>query len=241
MPNDFFRFRQFTVYQDRAAMKVCTDACLFGAWVASFIDLAPARILDIGSGTGLLSLMLAQQWPAEIHAIDIDRDAYVQSRTNFGNSPWSGRLQAMEKPLQEYDAPDPFDLVICNPPFYTHDLKSPDEQRNVALHDTALSLEGLLGAAVRLLNGTGFLALLLPERRAVHLEQMLHQFDLVMIRKCGVKQTPAHTPFRYMYLIARGRGDDLLPETDVVIIRDSNGDYTDRFRKLLKDYYLFEK
>src|SRR6476620_3970566 len=139
MSNTYFRFRQFTVHQERTAMKVCTDACLFGAWVASEIrneDLE--RVLDIGAGTGLLSLMIAQNSDAVIDAVEIDDHAYSQVVDNFSSSPWNDRLRVHHCSVQQFEPGCKYDLVISNPPFYEHSLRSPDSKKNMAMHSTHL-------------------------------------------------------------------------------------------------------
>ncbi|MBA4166660.1 MAG: methyltransferase, partial [Chitinophagaceae bacterium] len=147
MPNSYFRFRRFTVWQDRCAMKVCTDACLFGAWLANEVHDA-VHVLDIGTGTGLLSLMFAQNSSASVNALEIDKDASVQAAENFNSSPWAYRLKVIDKSVQDYTAAFPgtslYDLVFSNPPFYSNDLKSSDSRRNLAQHSEALSLEELV-------------------------------------------------------------------------------------------------
>src|SRR5688572_8352762 len=177
MPNTFFRFRQFVVHQEKATMKVCTDACLFGAWVASRgTALAPRAVLDIGTGTGLLSLMVAQKINAVIHALDVERGAFLQARDNFAASPWTDRLKIFFGPVQTFEPPNSlYDLVISNPPFYHNDLKSPDDGRNIALHGTALSFEELLSGARTFLHEQGFFAVLLPYEKAAGFLELAHK------------------------------------------------------------------
>src|SRR5688572_30396977 len=128
MANNFFQFKQFIIYQDKCSMKVCTDACIFGAGIANIISNSESRIsncLDIGTGTGLLSLMIAQKTSALIDAIEIEEDAFNQAKENFSNSSWSQRLRAFHTDVKHFNSPLKYDFIISNPPFYQNDLISP--------------------------------------------------------------------------------------------------------------------
>lgn len=232
MPNNYFRFKEFTVNQERCAMKVCTDACLFGAWVAENAS-GVTRVLDIGTGTGLLSLMLAQKSEAVIDAVEIDEEAYGQATENFAGSPWSDRLQVFHQRIQDYGA-GPYDLIISNPPFYEGDLKSNDDKRNLALHSEALGLEGLLQAVKRLLTDDGKFAVLLPFHRGEYFENLVAKYGFSVEKKVFVQQTPSHPSFRIMYLVS---GLTAVPDVLSITIK-SNNQYTESFSHLLKDYYL---
>ena len=150
MPNQFFKFKQFTIDQDQCAMKVCTDSCLFGAWVAEYLEQEKnslKTILDIGTGTGLLSLMLAQKTTANIDAVEIEEAASLQASNNFLASPWNNRLQVYHAPIQLFKPihPKSYVFIICNPPFYENNLKTDNQLKNLALHSEALSLANLIG------------------------------------------------------------------------------------------------
>ena len=147
-------------------MKVCTDACLFGAYVADQVKTKAANnILDIGTGTGLLSLMLAQRVPALIDAVEIDEAAYQQAKENFEQSPWKERLFAFNTDVTKFETEKKYDCIISNPPFFENDLKSNDSNKNNAKHDTSLSLDKLLQVVKKLLNDDGIFAVLLPYHR----------------------------------------------------------------------------
>ena len=132
MSNTYFQFKQFTIHQDKCAMKVCTDACMLGAWTAGKLGGSGINnILDIGCGTGLLSLMLSQKINASIDAVEIDADAAKQAGENISASPWAANIRVIHTSLQEFMPKKKYDLIICNPPFYENDLRSEHENKNV--------------------------------------------------------------------------------------------------------------
>lgn len=226
--------------QENCAMKVCTDACLFGAWVAGMLNSTENKILDIGTGTGLLSLLLAQKIYGEIDAVEIDEQTYAAARQNFTSSPWSGRLKAIHSSVQEYLPGYKYDFIISNPPFYEKDLKSDDEKRNLALHSSGLDLPELLLSVKRLLKDNGRFAILLPYKRSKEFERLAETKEFSITRKVVVKPTEYHSVFRSMYLAENGKSDnDAL--VDEIIIRGIEHEYTEQFYALLKDYYLFDK
>jgi tRNA1Val (adenine37-N6)-methyltransferase len=237
MPNTYFRFRQFTVHQEKSAMKVCTDACLFGAWVADVVEGTGGSILDIGSGTGLLSLMLAQKTAATIDAVEIDNDAFTQASENFSASAWHERLSAHHLPVQQYHPADKYDLIITNPPFYANDLRSENEKRNVALHGISLSFDDLLASVDSLTRDNGMFTILLPYRRCSDFELLVKRSGWNIYKKAIVKQSTEHKPFRCMYMLSRLA---VSKNTEEISIR-AGSSYSKRFNDLLKDYYLFEK
>ena len=230
MPNTYFRFRQFTVHQHKTAMKVCTDACLFGAWIAAETGNEKIeRVLDIGAGTGLLSLMIAQQTGALIDAVEIEENAYAQASENFAASPWNDRLKVHCTSVQQFDPSYQFDLIISNPPFYENDLLSPDKQKNLAMHSTQLGVDELFSAVKRLLSPGGKLGMLIPYFRVEEIERKISESKLFIIKKVAVKQTENHSPFRCMYLLS----DVFFAFSErKIIVKD------EEFSMLLKNYYL---
>lgn len=232
MPNSFFRFRQFTVHQEHCAMKVCTDACLFGAWLAP--QVYENSILDIGTGTGLLSLMLAQRCSATIDAIEIDEAACRQASENFAASPWAVRLNIFNGAVQDFTGKR-YELVVANPPFYETDLKSAHFKKNLALHSEALTLEELTVHGVRLLERPGRLAVILPAHRAAAFKAMMSE-TMYLQASCLVKQTPQHAIFRTYFIFSTQKVSQ--PSEETIIIRNDEKEYTSRFAELLHDYYL---
>jgi tRNA1Val (adenine37-N6)-methyltransferase len=159
MPNPYFSFKQFTVYHDRCAMKVGTDGVLLGAWA----DVVSARnILDIGTGTGLISLMMAQRCNARIRAVDIDADAVEQARGNVAASPWQDRIEVELQDICHFTSETLFDVIVSNPPYFTDSLKCPGKQRNIARHTDFLDFDKLAGSAARLLHPEGVFSVIIP-------------------------------------------------------------------------------
>jgi len=237
MPNPFFHFKQFTVHQDRCAMKVCTDACLFGAWVAREIagDDVVSNILDIGTGTGLLSLLLAQKNNASIDAVELSTDAASQASENFVASPWKSRLKIHHCDIRRFDPAYQYDLIISNPPFFEDDLKSEDEHRNTAMHSTTFTLDELLKQIKRLLKQNGAAAVLIPFHRNNYFENILELNGFFIKEVMQVKQTVRHTFFRSMYIFTKysqGKNEG------EITIQNEEKQYTAAFAALLKDYYL---
>ena len=183
MASACFRFKQFTVWHDRCAMKVGTDGVLLGAWcpvdsrASSSKSFKGFKVLDAGTGSGLIALMLAQRIQgAQITAIDIDAGAVEQAKYNFGISPWSDRLECHQQALQELEGEGLYDLIISNPPYFQDSLKNPDSQRAMARHTDTLSYEELLKHSARLLTKEGIIALVLPieaEQQIITLAQSL--------------------------------------------------------------------
>jgi len=233
MSNSFFKFKQFTVQQDRCAMKVGTDGALLGAWA----DCEGAnRILDIGSGTGLISLMLAQRSElSEIQAIDIDEGAYRQSVVNFENSIFSGRISVLHTAFQEFSTDDKFDLIVSNPPFFSDSLKSPDRSRNAARHNDVLPPEYLIARSVELMSPRARLAVIIPTDRFADFHRLALQNQLFPCRQTTVFSLPHKPPKRilleYANYSVESRNDSLLIET-------SPRQYSEEFIDLMKQFYL---
>ena len=243
MANSYFQFKEFTVHQDRAAMKVSTDACLFGASVADICSEWDENysVLDIGTGTGLLSLMLAQQFKGLITGVDIDPAATQQASENFAASPWASRLRAVHKDIREFHGD--YDFIIANPPFYSNDLKSPDYLRNQARHSDTLDLEELFDSIRHLLTPNGTVAILIPFHRLNELIANASEFicwNLILVR-----QTPNHKLFRAIVFLSYANPDThpglrsgLVGDAIKELTIQEQGAYTPEVLKLLKPYYL---
>ncbi|HXB32483.1 MAG TPA: methyltransferase [Puia sp.] len=236
MRNGYFQFKQFTVRQDQCAMKVCTDACILGAW---FADKAPAyaRVLDIGSGTGLLMLMLAQKHKGEIRGIEIDLDAFHQLKENISQSPWRQLFKVYPGDVRSFSFPEKFDFIISNPPFFENDLPAASAAANLARHSKELTLSELLEAIDTNLSNTGSFGVLLPYHRTAWFEEEAStRYGFILKEKLLVRQTPRHDFFRSILHFSHTRDNFIL--TTELTIQDNDGAYTEDFTELLRDYYL---
>jgi tRNA1Val (adenine37-N6)-methyltransferase len=236
LANTYFQFKQFTIHQEHCAMKVCTDACLFGALVYRGPQQGKYRVLDIGAGTGLLSLMFAQKNPnAFIDAVEMDEAAAKQAAENFDASPWRERLKVFRADILEFTHGHNYDLIISNPPFFENDLRPSDAARANAMHESSLSLPQLLRAVRLHLSPDGLFGVLLPAHRVMEFEEHAAERNYHINRKIMVKQSPGHDHFRGI-LFFSGRKVD--PEVTEITIRSKEGVYSDEFIRLLKEYYL---
>ena len=232
-----FTFKQFTVNQDKCAMKIGTDGVLLGAWCP--IDNRPFSILDIGAGTGILSLMLAQRSNAEqVDALEIDEEAYEQCVENFENSPWSDRLFCFHAGLDEFieEPENEYDIIISNPPFYSEDYKSNDSQRDLARFQEAMPFEDLTEAANLLLSENGIFAVIIPHKEEEKFIDLCAQVELFPVKVTRVKGTPTTEIKRS--LLAFKRYELPVLEADELIIETSRHQYTEEYIELTKDFYL---
>ena len=231
-----FQFKKFTVNQDRCAMKIGTDGVLLGAWCP--IENNPFSVLDIGAGTGILSLMLAQRSNAEqIDAFEIDENAFEQCVENFESSPWSNRLFCFHAGLDEFiDEPeDEYDIIISNPPFYTEDYKTDNEQRDLARFADALPFEDLVEAANLLLSENGIFAVIIPHKEEETFIALAKEWDLFPFKITRVKGTPTTEIKRSLLAFSRIRKKT---EIDELIIETARHQYTEEYIFLTKDFYL---
>jgi tRNA1Val (adenine37-N6)-methyltransferase len=223
-------------------MKVTTDACLFGAWVAGEVRTVKPevrRALDIGAGTGLLSLMLAQQFDIMIDAVEMDKPAAEQATENIALSPWKEKINVMKGDIKDFtdELAAYYDIVISNPPFYEKELKSAKDQKNIAHHDEGLRLDQLLPLIKNRLLPTSRFYLLLPYKRRSETEILFKKNNLFFLKKVLVRQSVNHNYFRI--LIAGSLHNDFETEESELSIRNDKDQYTPEFTKLLKDYYLY--
>ena len=231
-----FQFKQFSVAQDRCEMKVGTDAVLLGAWSA--LDHMPNTILDIGSGTGILALIMAQRSTAElIDALEIDADAYEQCVHNFETSDWGDRLFCYHASLDEFvdEIEDTYDLIISNPPFYTDHFKSRNEARNKARFEDALPFEELLTSVSKLLSVTGQLNVIIPFSEEINFISLAKNVDLYPIRILRVRGQEESPVKRSLISFTFQENKIEVSELTIEITRHH---YTHDYINLTKDFYL---
>lgn len=234
MPKPSFHFKQFTIEQDRCALKVGTDGLLFGAWV----DYDGAkRILDIGTGTGVLALIAAQRCAtATIDAVEIDDAAAEQAAGNAAASPWRDRVRVHRMDVRKMNASEPFDLVICNPPYYADYSRSPDVRIDLAKHGGELRFSDLIGAVDRLLAPQGMFNVIIPLNREREFLHEAQRIGLYPVRRCTVRYV-AHRPPKRV-LLALDRSGTPVQDDELTIEATGPFDYTPRYRSLIADLML---
>jgi tRNA1Val (adenine37-N6)-methyltransferase len=232
-----FLFKKFTVEQNRCAMKIGTDGVLLGAWTP--IENNPYSILDIGTGTGIIALMLAQRSAAEqIDAVEIDEDAYEQATDNFENSPWSDRLFCFHAGLDEFveEPEDEYDLIVSNPPFYSEDYKSSNEQRDLARFQDAMPFEDLIEAAALLLSENGIFSVIIPFKEEEKFLALAKDYELFPLKITRVKGTPTSEVKRSLLAFSRNEISNF--PINELVIETARHIYTNEYIELTKDFYL---
>jgi tRNA1Val (adenine37-N6)-methyltransferase len=234
--NNHFQFKQFRIVQERSAMKVGIDGVLLGAWA----DPSGAeRILDIGTGTGLIALMMAQKnGTAQIDAIEVDLEAFQEACLNIQQSDWSRRVKAWHCSFQEFAERKgyKYDLIVSNPPFFTNGAKAPVENRAQARHSDSLPLDVLISGAAGLLRENGRIALVLPVESLPEATQLADLNKLVVSRLCRVKPNPVKPDFRI--LIELKNTNCAIRESKLMIEFEKHHDYTLEYKELTKEFYL---
>ena len=244
MSNNYFQFKRFVVRQERCAMKVGTDGTLLGAWARG-----GQRVLDIGTGTGLIALMMAQRCPdAQVTAVDIDADAVRQARENVAESSFAERITVVEGDINTLTIPNSgnhishlspliyhFDAIVCNPPYFNDSLTCPDEQRTTARHTTTLTYRELMAAVARLLSDDGEFSVVIPFDCKVRLEAEAALAGLSKTRECSVKTTPRKAPRRFLLAF---RKHPVAVETTEGVLETEPGQRSDWYHALTNDFYL---
>lgn len=226
MSNDYFAFKRFVVHQQRCAMKVGTDGCLLGAWANG-----GQRILDVGTGTGLIAMMMAQRFPASsVTAIDINADAVLQARENVVGSPFREQVTVQQADFLMWEDGTRFDTIVSNPPFFIDSLTSPDVQRSEARHAISLTYEDLMRKSYAMLSDEGECSVVVPFDCRSRMEGAAALAGFVLSRVCAVKTTEHKPPRRYLLAFRKGSSNDV-ESTELVI--GSAG-----FVGLMHDFYL---
>ena len=249
MGSPYFRFKQFIVWHDRCAMKVGTDGVLLGAWAGQdrpwgMSGGSPQTILDIGTGSGLVALMLAQRFPeAQVTGIDSDAEAAAQARENFTGSPWQQRLRAAHISLQEFcrgtaaaAVTRRFDMIVSNPPFYDTTLTNPDPLRTAARHTGGLTHEELLLLSAGLLSDTGVFSLIVPSESEKSILRLADRSRLHLHRLTRVYSKPSSRPRRILASFGKISKGPVTEET--VCLTDADGSRSEWYRKISEEFYL---
>ena len=233
MSNNYFKFKRFTIEQENCAMKVGTDGCLLGGW---FCCTGSRRILDIGCGTGLISIMAAQRSDAHITGVEIDSTAALQARKNADNSPWSERIKIANCDFLEYETDSRFDAIVSNPPYFVNSMKCENEARTMARHSDTLDCRMFFKKSTELLADGGSVSIVIPcdildEWKAAALEQGLHPTRITFI-----KTTPKKAPKRVLVEFCANNTTKATENT--LILETSPGEYSNDAKIILGDFYL---
>ena len=247
MASACFRFKQFTVWHDQCAMKVGTDGVLLGAWCPveristkdsnEYSTKANVQVLDVGTGSGLIALMLAQRLPqAKITAIDIDGGAVQQAQHNFALSNWSDRLTCQQIALQDLENQSHYDLIVSNPPYFQDSLKNPDQQRAMARHTDTLSYDELLKHSAQLLNASGMLALVLPIEAEEQIIQLANTYLLYPTHISHVYPKPGKVAKRLLITFSHQQPQTIIHST--LTLESDNAPRSEAYKELTKEFYL---
>ena len=232
MSNDIFCFKQFSVRHDRCAMKVGTDGVLLGAWGS----VEGKRILDIGTGTGLIALMAAQRNPeADVLGIDIDESAVAQARENVAESPFNRRIECILKDVLTFESEAPFDAILCNPPFFTEDTLPDNRSRALARNNTCLPFPQLIRKVAVLLAENGTFSLIVPSGLAQEIVGLCMENGLHLVRRCQVHTTARKPPRRTMLEFSR---QNRSCEMQTLCLVADDGTRSQQYQELTKDFYL---
>ena len=234
MAKGYFEFKQFTIHQECCAMKVGTDGTLLGAWAS--VPTGICRILDIGTGTGLIALMMAQRYPeAEVTGIDMDREAVSQAMANAVASPFSHRVQITQADIADFSV-EPFDAIVCNPPYFVDSLVCPDSARTLARHTSSLPYKTLMQSVKRLLKDDGLFSVIIPVDCRSQLLSEAALAGLVLSKECAIKTTPKKTPKRC--LMEFRKQPVAFVNTSTEVLETDNGQRSVWYHHITKDFYL---
>ena len=233
MSNSYFKFKQFTIEQGGCAMKVGTDGCLLGGW---FDCSQSQRILDVGTGSGLIAIMAAQRCNAMVTGIEIDNEAALQAKDNVKNSPWCDRVEIIKKDLLEYVPEELFDTIVSNPPYFVNSMKCDDASRTLARHSDSLGSEEFFACADRLLAPHGKVSIVIPCDIAEEWRRSAKGYGFVASRLAYIKTTPRKAPKRVLLEFSRGNAVECIEST--LVLENSPGVYSKEAQDILRDFYL---
>ncbi len=236
MPNDFFEFKKFRIKQDKCAMRVSTDAVLLGAWTSTN---GSKYILDIGTGTGVIALMMAQKSEARIVAIDIDKESYEQALTNVQESNYADRISVIHCAFQDFvqEQSQKFNLIVTNPPYFIDSLKSNTGSRTIARHTDTLSFDDLISGVKKILHEKGKFCLILPKNEAETFRSKAEAHGLYLSKLMRVRTTTEKSSEK-RHLMQFEFKESEFSESTLIIEADSHRNYTAEYKALTKDFYI---
>lgn len=230
--SETFKFKKFTISQDRCAMKVGTDGVLLGAWARG-----GKRVLDVGSGTGLVSLMMAQRFPlSKVEGVEIDHDAAVQSRENVMASPFNENVEIYESALQDFAPSDRYESIVSNPPFFVNSLASPDKARHIARHADTLPFGDLFAFVAEWLADDGEFSAIIPSDYMESFSSEAYLHGLILTRQYGIKTVERKLVKRYLLAFGKHRKSDY--ENMTVVLSKEGNKRSEWYENLTKDFYI---
>ena len=233
MGNTWFQFQEFRVVQEKSAMKISTDAILLGALAEGE---KARKILDIGTGTGVIALMLAQRFEnAELVAVELDEEAAAEAKSNFDNSRFQSRIELWQGQIQDFQSEENFNMIVSNPPFFPDHLKSSNAKRNQALHTDKLSFKELTGAVTKLMNSDGSFWVILPPRQLEELKSVCSEAGLLPFREIAIRDNPSKVVHRKVCGFGRSQQSIQVVEES---LKDEEGNYTEFYKGLLSGFLL---
>lgn len=235
MANPFFQFKQFTVWHDKCAMKVGTDGVLLGAWTHVS---GARRILDVGTGTGLVALMLAQRSSIDtiVTALEIDEAATEQAKENVNRSPWKDRIKVIQADFSIYQSMEKFDIIVSNPPYFVDSLNCSDQKRSAARHNNSLTYDSLIAGVADLLAKNGVFTIVIPTDVVDKVKTIASNYNLYPTSLLNVITKPGNSPKRTLISFSFSNEKCVVKELLTEITRHQ---YSEEFKELIRDYYLY--